>query len=150
MPATPRRSDAPRIRQSLKLYHLTSIITGSFLLLLVLMMVFRYGFGVDIELGGPYGFLALTPKVLITAVNFSTIILIVHGWLYVLYLYSDFRLWSQVRWPLWKFGLVALGGIIPFLSFPLERYVARQVTELLVTLETPPEALAEKAAPAGE
>jgi hypothetical protein len=55
-----------------------------------------------------------------------------------------------VRWPLWTFGLVALGGIIPFLSFPLERYVARQVTELLVTLETPPETLAEKAAPAGE
>jgi integral membrane protein len=114
------------------------------------MMVFRYGFGVDIELGGPYGFLALTPKVLITAVNLSTIILIVHGWLYVLYLYSDFRLWSQVRWPLWKFGLVAPGGIIPFLSFPLERYIARQVADLLGTLETAPEAPAEKAAPAGE
>jgi hypothetical protein len=70
------------------------------------MMVFRYGFGVDIEVGGPFGFVALTPKEAITAVNFSTIILIVHGWLYVGYLYSDFRLWSLVRWPLWKFGLV--------------------------------------------
>jgi integral membrane protein len=109
------------------------------LLLLVLMMVFRYGFGVDIELGGPYGIFALTPKDLITAVNFSTIILIVHGWLYVVYLYSDFRLWSQARWPLWKFGLVALGGVIPFLSFPLERYIRREVATMLATLEAPVE-----------
>lgn len=150
MPATPRRSDAPRIRQSLKFYHLTSIVTGSFLLLLVLMMVFRYGFGVDIELGGPYGLLALTPKVLITAINFSTIILIVHGWLYVIYLYSDFRLWSQARWPLWKFGLVALGGVIPFLSFPLERYIRREVVALVVALEAPPEAPVDTAAARGE
>ena len=48
-----------------------------------LMMVFRYGFGVDIELFGPFGFLALTRKELIAAVNLSTVILIVHGWLYV-------------------------------------------------------------------
>ena len=139
MPATPRRSDAPRIRQSLKLYHVTSIVTGSFLLLLVLMMVFRYGFGVDIELGGPYGLLALTPKVLITAVNFSTNNQIVHGWLYVIYLYSDFRLWSQARWPLWKFGLVALGGVVPFLSFPLEHYIRREVAATLELLERPVE-----------
>ena len=92
MPATPRRSDAPRIRGALRLYRVTSLVTGTFLLLLVLMMVFRYGFGVDIEVGGPFGFLALTPKEAITAINFSTVILIVHGWLYVIYLYSDFRL----------------------------------------------------------
>jgi len=150
MLATPRRSDAPRIRQSLKLYHVTSIVTGSFLLLLVLMMVFRYGFGVDIELGGPYGLLALTPKVLITAVNFSTIILIVHGWLYVVYLYSDFRLWSQARWPLWKFGLVALGGVIPFLSFPLERYIRREVGIVLAKLDAPLEAPVETKVAPGE
>jgi integral membrane protein len=121
MPLLPKVSDAPRIRSSLKLYRVTSIITGTFLLLLVLMMVFRYGFGVDIEMGGPFGFLALTPKAQITAVNLSTVILILHGWFYVLYLFSDFRLWSLMRWQFSRFLIVALGGVIPFLSFIIER-----------------------------
>ena len=137
MPASPRRSDAPRLRSALGLYKVTSIITGSFLLLLCLMMLFRYGFGVDIELGGPYGFLALTPKDLITGVNLSTVILIVHGWLYVLYLYSDFRLWSIARWPFTRFLFVALGGVIPFSSFFIEKRIHRQTTALLDELEAP-------------
>ena len=58
----PKASDAKRIRNALKLYRVTSIVTGAFLLLLCVMMVTRYGFGVDIEMNGPYGFLALTPK----------------------------------------------------------------------------------------
>ena len=137
MPATPRRSDAPRIRSALKLYKVTSIITGSFLLLLCLMMIFRYGFGVDIELAGPAGFLALTPKDLISGINLSTVILIVHGWFYVLYLYSDFRLWSLARWPFWKFLVVALGGVIPVSSFIIEHYVHRDVLRVVEQLETP-------------
>jgi len=137
MASTPRRSDAPRIRGALKLYKVTSIITGSFLLLLCLMMLFRYGFGVDIELGGPFGFLALTPKEQITGINLSTVILIVHGWLYVLYLYSDFRLWSLARWPFWKFLVVASGGVIPVSSFIIEHFVHRDVVRLIDKLETP-------------
>jgi len=137
MPATPRRSDAPRIRSALKLYKVTSIITGSFLLLLCLMMVLRYGLGVDIELAGPAGFLALTPKDLITGVNISTVILIVHGWFYVLYLYSDFRLWSLARWPFTRFLFVALGGVIPLSSFFIEHRVHKQVEQQLAQLETP-------------
>ena len=137
MPASPRRSDAPRLRSALGLYKVTSIITGSFLLLLCLMMIFRYGFGVDIELGGPYGLLALTPKDLITGVNLSTVILIVHGWLYVLYLYSDFRLWSIARWPFTRFLFVALGGVIPLSSFFIEKRIHRQTIALLDELEAP-------------
>jgi len=143
MPATPRRSDAPRIRSALKLYKVTSIVTGSFLLLLCLMMAFRYGpllfaqAGVDIELAGPAGFLALTPKDLITGINLSTVILIVHGWFYVIYLYSDFRLWSLARWPFTRFLFVALGGVIPFTSFFIEHRIHRQVEQQLAALETP-------------
>ena len=137
MPATPRRSDAPRIRRALKAYHVTSLITGSFLLLLCLMMAFRYGLGTDIELGGPFGFLALTPREQITGINLSMIILIVHGWFYVAYLYTDFRLWSLARWPIWRFLLVALGGVIPLSSFFIEPHVRKQVLAQLAILETP-------------
>lgn len=141
MPANPRPSDAPRIRRALKAYHVTSIITGSFLLLLCLMMLFRYGpmafgeVGLDLELFGPYGFLALTPRELITGINLTMIILIVHGWFYVAYLYTDFRLWSLARWPIWRFLLVALGGVIPLSSFFIEHHVRKQVLAQLADLE---------------
>jgi len=136
MALKPKLSNLPRIRSALRLYRATSIITGTFLLLLVLMMVFRYGFGVDIELNGPYGFLALTPKDLIQGVNLSTIILIVHGWFYVVYLYSDFRLWSLMRWTFSRFILIALGGVVPFLSFIVERRVHAQTVRELEALQS--------------
>lgn len=52
MPLGPRPADVPRIRRTVAVYKVSSIITGSFLLLLVLMMVLRYGFGVDISSSG--------------------------------------------------------------------------------------------------
>lgn len=134
MPIGPQPSDAPRIRRTVAVYKVSSIITGSFLLLLVLMMVLRYGFGVDIELNPVYG-LQLTPKELITGVNVSTGILIAHGWLYVLYLGTDFVLWRQIRWSFGRFLFIALGGIIPLLSFFLERRVPRQALAAIAHLE---------------
>jgi integral membrane protein len=125
----------PRIRTTLKLYKVSSVVTGSFLLLLVLMMVFRYGFGQDIELGGPFGFLTLTPKDLITGINLSTIILIVHGWLYVAYLACDFVLWRLMGWSFGRFLFIALGGVIPLLSFFFEQTVPRRVNAQLAAVE---------------
>jgi integral membrane protein len=97
-------------------------------------MVFRYGFGVDIEFGGPFGLLALTPRELIVGVNLSTVILIIHGWLYVVYLACDFLLWRYIRWSFGRFLFIALGGIIPLLSFFLERRVPRQAEEAIAGL----------------
>ena len=120
-----RTADIPRVRTTLAGFKVSAIVTGVFLLLLVVMMVCRYGLGADIELAGPEGFLALTPKDLITGVNLSTIILIVHGWLYVVYLGLNFILWRLVRWSFTNFLFISLGGIIPGLSFYLERRVPR-------------------------
>lgn len=131
----PRSADVPRIRRILSFFKISAIVTGSFLLLLCLMMVFRYGFGVDIELGGPAGFLALTPKDWIVGVNLSTVVLIVHGWLYVIYLACDFLLWRLMGWSFGRFLLIALGGIIPLLSFFYERTVPRRVDADLAALE---------------
>ena len=135
MPFGPRPDDIPRIRKTIAVYKVSSIITGSFLLLLCLMMVLRYGFGVDIELLGPYGFLALTPKEQIAGINLSTVILIAHGWLYVLYLACDFLLWRYVRWSFARFLFIALGGIIPLLSFFLEQRVPRLAEERIAAVE---------------
>jgi integral membrane protein len=125
----------PRIRKALRLYKVSSVITGVFLLLLVVMMVLRYGFHVDIELGGPQGFLALVPKEQIIGINLSIGILAAHGWFYLLYIFADFQLWSTLRWSFWRFVLIALGGVIPFLSFVAEHHYAKIARAELAALE---------------
>jgi integral membrane protein len=142
MPLAIRPADIPRIRTVLAVYRVSAIVTGTFLLLLVLMMVFRYGLGVDIELGGPFGFLALQPRELITAVNLSTAILIVHGWLYVIYLLCDFALWRLTRWSFGRFLFIALGGVVPLLSFFFEFKVPRWVHARLDAVQTAAEKVA--------
>ena len=138
MPLAPKPSAAPRVRLALKLYRVTSIITGSFLLLLCLMMILRYGFGVDIEIAGPFGFFYLDPREAIAlpgrGINLSTWILIAHGWFYVLYVASDFNLWSPMRWKPLRLGIMFLGGIVPLLSFILERRIHREVVAWLDSL----------------
>lgn len=146
MPAGPRPSDIPRLRTALRVYRVSAAITGTFLLLLVVMMVLRYGFGVDIELGGPFGFLALTPKDQITAINLSLVILTVHGWLYVLYLACDFIMWRLARYSFGRFLFIALGGIVPFLSYYFEFQVPPYVEARIRTTTDQPT----DAAPAAE
>ena len=58
-----------------------------------------------------------------------------HGWFYVVYLFACFRVWSLMRWPFLRFILLALGGIVPLLSFFMEVRVAREVRAYLKTRE---------------
>lgn len=137
MPLGPRAADVPRIRLVLKLFRVSAIVTGVFLLMLVVMMVARYGFLVDIEYSDAYGF-GLTPRDLIEergSINVSLIILTTHGWLYVLYLALDFLLWRFIRWSFGRFLFIALGGIIPLLSFFFEFLVPRWVRAELAAIE---------------
>ena len=131
MPLEPKLADLPRIRGALKFYQDAAINTGVLLLALCAEMIMKYAFGLELELGGTRGFLAFVPGDSVTAVNLSTGILIVHGWFYVVYLFSDFRLWSLMRWPFGRFIFIALGGIIPFLSFFLEARFGREVRAYL-------------------
>lgn len=144
MPLGPRPVDVPRIRLTLTLFRVSAMITGIFLLLLVVMMVARYGFLVDIEWSAAYGF-QFAPRELIEAAgttNVSLIILTVHGWLYVVYLALNFLLWRFTRWSFLRFLFIALGGIIPLLSFYFEFRVPRWVRAELAKIETPVEASA--------
>jgi len=138
MPLGPRPVDVPRIRLVLTLFRVSAAITGVFLLLLVVMMVTRYGYHVDIEWSSVYG-LGLTPRELIEengTTNVSNIILTTHGWLYVVYMALNFLLWRLTRWSFGRFLFIALGGIIPLLSFFFEFRVPRWVREELAKVET--------------
>lgn len=151
MALKPKPSDVPRIRSALTLYRVFAYITGTMLLLLVLEMIFKYTpIQREIELGGAHGFIALVPDKTVLAVNLSTGILIAHGWLYVVYLFSDFRLWSILRWPFSRFIAIALGGVVPFLSFIVEHYITRSVKREIAELEasaSPTEPAASAVAP---
>jgi integral membrane protein len=135
MPLEPKLADLPRIRGALRFYQVASVITGVMLLLLCAEMLLKYVWHFELYAFGPGGFLSFQPVIETanglestgTGANLSTGILIAHGWFYVVYLFSDFRLWSLMRWPFTRFILIALGGIIPFLSFFLEARIGREV-----------------------
>jgi integral membrane protein len=139
----PTQNQIPQIRKTLKLYRVSSYITGIFLLLLMVTWgIRRLPFlGYDLWLGGPNGFITFEqygvdgeglPTV---GLNLTVAILIVHGWLYVLYLFADFRLWTLMRWSFFRFLIIAAGGVVPLLSFFTEARYARIANEQLTLLE---------------
>ncbi len=115
--------DRNRVTRAENFFRVTAQITGIMLLLLTAEMILKYLFGVEIEAFGPFGFLALVPTDTVVAVNVSTLILIVHGWLYVVYLIGCFQIWTAMRWSVIWFPVLAAGGVVPFLSFFTERRV---------------------------
>lgn len=140
-----------------------SWVTGVFLLLLVAEMVLKYApTHLEVFSGGSGGPLSLQTVVpgegcqwfslfvpggmgceivsLGDGFNISLMILIVHGWIYVIYLLACFRLWSKLRWPFGRLLAMAAGGVVPFLSFFVEHRVHRIAVDDLARLE------AEKAA----
>lgn len=126
----------PQIRGALGFYRVMAWITGAFLLLVCVEMVLKYAFGYEIEAFGPNGLLSLAPNDAVTAVNVSTLILIGHGWLYVAYLFSNFRLWMLMRWPFWRFLAMAAGGVVPLMSFVVERQITKIAEAEIADLET--------------
>jgi len=112
-----------QIRSALTFYKISSWVTGIFLLLLVAEMIMKYALDI--------------PPVMLGGLNLYTAVLIAHGWLYVVYLFADFRIWQMMRWPFAKFIVIALGGVVPFLSFIVESRTHKQV---LAELEAHPEA----------
>lgn len=115
------------VTKTLRLYKIAANVTGYFLLLITVLYVIRLTTETDLWMAGPHGFLTFEhftvdadgfktgfPE---TGVNLTSSILIVHGWVYVFYLYTDFRLWSLLQWKLGRFLLIAAGGVVPLLSF---------------------------------
>ncbi len=139
----PAASQIDQVKKVLKLFTASSYITGTFLLLLMITWgIRRLPFlGFDLWLFGPNGFITFEqygiegeglPDV---GVNLTVAILIVHGWLYVLYLFADFRLWTLMRWSFFRFLIIAAGGVVPLLSFFTESYYAKLARKQLSEIE---------------
>ncbi|GAB3753938.1 hypothetical protein GCM10027591_02670 [Zhihengliuella somnathii] len=122
-----------QIQNAATWFKIAAYVTGVFLLLLVVEMVAKYGFGVELYAGGmsgdgqPHVFGFLPSDSNIDGFNVTLAIQIAHGWMYVLYLLCDFRLWMLMRWKFTRFLYIALGGVVPFLSFYVESKIHREV-----------------------
>jgi integral membrane protein len=116
---------------ALKWYRIAAYITGILLLLLTVEMIAKYGYGMEVEAMGEQGFIAFVPNDTVEAINLSSAILIAHGWFYVVYLFTCFRVWSIIRWPFWRFLWLASGGLFPFLSFVIEHQATRVVRGII-------------------
>ncbi|MFJ2813805.1 MULTISPECIES: DUF3817 domain-containing protein [unclassified Streptomyces] len=90
-------------------YRVLAYTTGVLLVLLCLSMIAKYGFDVA------------------GAADFTRVVAIAHGWLYVLYLVFAFDLGSKARWPVGKQLWVLLAGTIPTAAFFVERKISHEL-----------------------
>lgn len=126
-----------QITGALTFYKITAWLTGIMLLLLVAEMVLKYAFGLELFASGVLmdnteNTLSFQNSDNITgAVNISLLVLIVHGWMYVIYLVACFRLWSLMRWAFPTLLAMAGGGVVPFLSFIVEMKVDKRTRQEL-------------------
>nr|WP_239069027.1 DUF3817 domain-containing protein [Cellulomonas phragmiteti] len=93
-------------------YRVMAWITGVMLLVLCVEMVLKYvlqlpGFNVEGDWRN----------------EAARIVAMVHGWVYVVYLVTVFDLWSTLRWRLGRLVTMAAAGVVPVMSFVLERRV---------------------------
>ena len=112
---SPQISDVPGARSRLTFFKVMAFIVGVGLLVLVVEMVLSYGFGMK----GDDNPLHWWPQP--------------HGFIYMVYLVATALLGFKVGWSLPKMVWVMLAGCVPFLSFWVERKVAREVEAQMAT-----------------
>ncbi|QIJ64789.1 DUF3817 domain-containing protein [Streptomyces sp. JB150] len=90
-------------------YRVMAYVTGVLLVLLTFGMIGKYGLKSD------------------GAADFTQVVSIAHGWLYVVYLIFAFDLGSKAKWPFGKQAWVLLAGTIPTAAFFVERKISREL-----------------------
>lgn len=109
-------SRAPsRLAASLTRYRVMAWVTGGFLLLLTVEIIVKYLL-LD---GEPF---------------LGTWIAITHGWIYVVYLVTVVDMWSKLRWGPGRLVQLVLAGVVPALSFVVERKVTGEARDRIAAL----------------
>ncbi|MGW1160580.1 DUF3817 domain-containing protein [Streptomyces sp. NPDC002513] len=90
-------------------YRVMAYVTGVLLVLLTLGVIAKYVLDVN------------------GAADFTRVVGIAHGWLYVIYLVFAFDLGSKAKWPVGKQLWVLLAGTIPTAAFFVERKVTHEL-----------------------
>ncbi|WP_019878111.1 DUF3817 domain-containing protein [Sporichthya polymorpha] len=94
-------------------YQVAAYIVGVLLLLVCVEMVMAYGFG-----------------------NKSLKwVVFAHGYFYILYLVLAFDFFRRYRWPLRRLAEMILAGVVPGMTFLVERRIARLAEETPARLD---------------
>ncbi|MGH8967279.1 MAG: DUF3817 domain-containing protein [Actinomycetes bacterium] len=91
-------------------YRILALVVGTLLVLLTIGMVLKYG---------PTDMPAM-----------AGIVAPVHGFLYMVYLLVAYDLWRRTGWPLSRMVLIVLGGIVPLMTFVVERRIVHDARAL--------------------
>lgn len=139
MQLKPRPETYPQIRRALKFFKIASTITGVMLFGLYVISCIRWFMHSDIYLFTNEALVQLQQlppegvevDYAPSGFNFTVAFLVAHGWFYVVYLIAAFSVWSPMRWPFWRFLMLALAGCVIVVSFIVERWVVREVAAQL-------------------
>jgi integral membrane protein len=104
--ATAPVREPDKARAALQRYRVMAWVTGVMLLVLVVEMLLKYVVG--------------APESVMRWIEW---IPYAHGWIYVIYLVTVLDLWSKMRWGFGRLAQMVLGGVVPVMSFVVERRV---------------------------
>lgn len=94
-----------KARGALKRYRFMAILTGCMLLVLCVELLFKYVVPVEV------------------VVDYLGWVPFAHGWIYVVYLVTVLDLWSKMRWGFGRLATMVFAGVVPVMSFILEKRV---------------------------
>ena len=110
-----------KARGAMSRYRFMALVTGVMLLILCVELGIKYGLGALTDVDGVMPFIAWVP--------------FAHGWIYVVYLITVADLWSKMRWGFGRLVTMVIAGVIPVMSFVLEKKVHTEAEAKLATLE---------------
>jgi integral membrane protein len=103
------------VEGAIRRYRVLAYIVGALLVLLTIGMVLKY----------------LPPK----EAALVSVVAPIHGLLYMVYLVTAFDVWRRAGWPLSRMVAIVLAGVVPLMTFVIERRVVRDAQ---ATLEDSP------------
>ena len=111
-----------KARAAMARYRFMALVTGVMLLILCVELGIKYGVGALTDVGGIMQFIAWVP--------------FAHGWIYVLYLVTVADLWSKMRWGFGRLVTMVIAGVVPVMSFVLEKKIHTEAEAKLAALES--------------
>ncbi|WP_418277784.1 DUF3817 domain-containing protein [Isoptericola jiangsuensis] len=109
-----------KARGSLTRYRVMALVTGVMLLVLCVEMIINYGIGYFVDVDPVMAYLKWIP--------------FAHGWIYVVYLITVLDLWAKMRWGYGRLATMVFAGVVPVMSFVLEKKVHADADAKLAAL----------------
>ena len=103
-----------RTRAALRRYRVLALVTGTFLLILCVELVLKHVLHVSDDV-----------------MRYVRWVPFAHGWIYVVYLVTVIDLWSKMRWRFGRLVSMVVAGVVPVMSFVVEKKVHAEATALL-------------------